>query len=299
MAKNNAIQLTETDLNSLVAGNLSDDFKSKYPNLVGSYPVFGTIRGSRMQGLDTEGSDTDLYGVLFNPLWALYPFTDVSTVEDHSHNYLYHDLYRFLQLLESGDINVVEMVNGRNCLAVNLRLKWILDEPEKFITMNYLVSVSEFIFNQLKTVGHLKDQKQKNKMFCHIHRVANMVTQMIEESLAAGKVVPLKVNRAEIDRDELLSIKVQSEENQKSFDEMKQAAEVAKDKYESLLEKEEVTKLFPPVIDDSLRKKLWKIPIFLLSDKKIASLRSKKDISTLLGRIINIPIPIKTKKKKK
>ena len=263
----------------------------EYPVLNDSIPFFIATRGSVVQGLDTPESDTDMVILLYNPMWLIWPDAGVDTVEDEDHNVLFWSITRFIHLLEKGDINAVETAHIHKSYCWD-DAKWIFMNPEAFITKKFLTSVSGFVFNQMKDAQKLERVKM-NKMVTHALRVAKMTIQMLKETKAAGKVKPLTLNRQGIDADELLAIKIQPEDKQLSFADMKAKVDAAKAELDALIQDLDIQRIIPDVMDPATRVQLRALPMQLLYG---TTSFSKKSIAELAKKVCDaIPLKKKTK----
>ncbi len=263
-----------------------------YPILNDSIPIFIGARGSVAQGLNTPESDTDLVTLLYNPMWLIWPDATVDTVEDEDHNFLFWSITRFIHLLEKGDINAVETAHIRKKNFCWGEVLWIFSNPEVFITKRFLTSVSGFVFNQMKGAQKLERVKM-NKMVMHALRVAKMTIQMLKETKAAGKVKPLTLNRTGIDADELLAIKIQPEDKQLSFADMKAKVDAAKAELDALIQDPDIQRIIPDVMDPATRANLRALPMQLLYE---TTRFSKKSIAELSQKVCEaIPLEKKTK----
>ena len=263
----------------------------EYPILNDSIPFFIAARGSEVQGLNTSKSDTDMVILLFNPMWLIWPDSGVDTVEDEDHNVLFWSISRFIHLLEKGDINAVETAHIRKSYCWD-DAKWIFMNPEAFITKRFLTSVSGFIFNQMKGAPKLERVKM-NKMVMHALRVAKMTIQMLKETKAAGKVKPLTLDRTGIDAGELLAIKIQPEDKQLSFADMKAKVDAAKAELDALIQDPDIQRIIPDVMDPATRAKLRALHMFLMRETISFS---KKSIAELSKKVCAaLPLEKKTK----
>jgi predicted nucleotidyltransferase len=263
----------------------------EYPILNDSAPIFIGVRGSVAQGLNTSDSDTDWVTILFNPMWLIWPDAGVDTVEDEDRDHLFWSITRFIHLLEKGDINAVETAHIQKSSCWD-DAKWIFMNPEAFITKRFLTSVSGFIFNQMKDASKLERVKM-NKMVMHALRVAKMTIQMLKETKAAGKVKPLTLNRAGIDADELLAIKIQPEDKQLPFADMKAKVDAAKAELDALIQDPDIQRIIPDVMDPATRVQLRALPMQLLYE---TTRFSKKSIAELSKKVcVALPFGKKTK----
>ena len=263
----------------------------EYPILNDSAPIFIGVRGSVAQGLNTSDSDTDWVTILYNPMWLIWPDAGVDTVEDEDRDHLFWSITRFIQLLEKGDINAVETAHIQKSSCWD-DAKWIFMNPEAFITKRFLTSVSGFVFNQMKSAPKLERVKM-NKMVMHALRVAKMTIQMLKETKAAGKVKPLTLNRKGIDADELLAIKIQPEDKQLSFADMKAKVDAAKAELDALIQDPDIQRIIPDVMDPATRVQLRALPMQLLYE---TTSFSKKSIAELSKKVCAaLPFEKKTK----
>lgn len=245
---------------------MKDKFKTNYTGLseaefsrvAEKWSCFLTTRGSRVFGTNSETSDEDVCGLVCVPHLEYSQDMYSSTVSTSENDFTMMSLTKFLTSLEEGDPNTVEMIHidpkwWKKAPAPEI--KWIFDSPTDFITKNYLVRNSNFVFNQVygKKKG-ATDPKEKNKLFSHALRCVNMGIQVINETVAAGEVVPIKLDRTGIDAEDIKRLKYQTEENQLSIQEMEDICREKLSIYESLIEKH--GSLFPTVLPDDIREPL-------------------------------------------
>ena len=74
--------------------------------------VFECVSGSRAYGTDLPGSDTDIKGVFVLPEAEFYGLDYVEQVSNASHDVVYYELKRFVELLYRNNPNLLEMLHA-------------------------------------------------------------------------------------------------------------------------------------------------------------------------------------------
>lgn len=122
------------------------DLKEK--NLI----IFEGIVGSRAYGTSTPTSDTDVKGVFMMPLEGLLNFDYVEQVSDTKQDNTYYELRRFLQLVQSNNPNILELLNlPEDCiLHKDPIFDMILEHREKFISKACRNSFGGYAVAQIK-----------------------------------------------------------------------------------------------------------------------------------------------------
>lgn len=79
--------------------------------------LFECVSGSRAYGLDTEQSDTDIKGVFYLPREQFYGLEYIAQVHNESHDEVYYELGRFVELLLRNNPNILELLaTPRDCI---------------------------------------------------------------------------------------------------------------------------------------------------------------------------------------
>lgn len=73
--------------------------------------IYEAISGSRAYGLATPQSDTDIRGVFVLPKSEFYSLSYIAQVSNESHDIVYYELKKFIELLSKNNPNVLELLN--------------------------------------------------------------------------------------------------------------------------------------------------------------------------------------------
>jgi len=259
--------------------------KEEYTALIESpHCLFATVRGSHVFGLNGEGSDFDMDGVFFNPASMYDPNKYIPCLETETKDDRLVSIDRFLDFLEEGDTDTVEMIHIPRKWwkkSPDPIMKWIFDNKKSFITKNFFIKAAEFAKAQVRRELVKGDPAKKNKLASHALRIINMCVECIELSNAAGYVVPLILERAGSEAKEILRIKYQTPENQLSGEEMKAIIEIKLNKFESLLRDSDVMSVFPNTLEKSVREHLLNIVFFE---------KAKFQFNSVIEERLNTPI---------
>jgi predicted nucleotidyltransferase len=102
----------------------------------GSKPILLVIRGSHAYGTNVETSDTDYAGVFIQPIEDILGFGYKEQINDDKNDIVIYEIKRFLQLLESNNPTVLELLNTPdNCIIYKHPIfNEVLNNRDKFIT---------------------------------------------------------------------------------------------------------------------------------------------------------------------
>jgi predicted nucleotidyltransferase len=102
----------------------------------GSQPILLVIRGSHAYGTNVETSDTDYAGVFIQPIEDILGFGYKEQINDDKNDIVIYEIKRFLQLLESNNPTVLELLNTPdNCIIYKHPIfNEVLNNRDKFIT---------------------------------------------------------------------------------------------------------------------------------------------------------------------
>ncbi len=140
--------------------------------------IFEAIVGSKLYGLDTPESDTDIKGVYRLPLKELlkrYPSTQIN---NPSNDIVYYEIKRFLELLATANPNMLELlyIPDKFVLHKHPIYDRIIQQRDKFLTKNIRNSLGGYAIAQIKKARG-KNKKIVNPMskerktpldFCYI-----------------------------------------------------------------------------------------------------------------------------------
>lgn len=73
--------------------------------------ILECVSGSKAYGLDTPTSDTDIRGVFLLPKEQYYGFNYLPQVSDETHDTVFYELGRFMELLSLNNPNILELLN--------------------------------------------------------------------------------------------------------------------------------------------------------------------------------------------
>lgn len=142
--------------------------------------VFEGIVGSRAYGTNLENSDTDIKGVFIQPIDDILGFGYKGQVNDAKNDIVFYEIRRFLELLQSSNPTILELLNlPEDCIIYkNSIFDLILNNKKSFITKGCRNSYSGYAYQQIsKSKGQDKKQNwEKDKVtrktpldFCYIH----------------------------------------------------------------------------------------------------------------------------------
>jgi predicted nucleotidyltransferase len=102
----------------------------------GSQPLLLVIRGSHAYGTNVETSDTDYAGVFIQSIDDILGFGYKEQINDDKNDIVIYEIKRFLQLLESNNPTVLELLNTPdNCIIYKHPIfNEVLNNRDKFIT---------------------------------------------------------------------------------------------------------------------------------------------------------------------
>ena len=140
--------------------------------------LFEAISGSRAYGTNKETSDTDYRGVYILPLDNLLGFEYIEQVSDATNDAVYYELGRFLQLLQTQNPNIIELLNmpEENITFKHPEFDRILKHKDQFISKVCRDSFGGYAVAQIKKARGLKkkivnpvDKERKSILdFCHV-----------------------------------------------------------------------------------------------------------------------------------
>ena len=153
--------------------------------------IFEGIVGSQAYGISTPTSDTDIKGVFIMPLEGLLNFDYVEQVSDEKNDTTYYELKRFLQLVQTNNPNILELLNlPPDCiLHKDPIFDMVLDQSDKFISKMCRNSFGGYAVEQIKKARGLNkkivkqfDEKRKGVLdFCYV--TYNQGSLLVEDYL--------------------------------------------------------------------------------------------------------------------
>ena len=159
--------------------------------------IFECISGSHAYGLNIEGSDVDIRGVYIQPTEMVLRDEYIEQVSDSTNDTTFYEIGRFIELLEKGNPNMLELLNvGDEHIIYKSGLfdrYFPAEEREKFISQKLKHTFTGYAYSQIKKAKGLNkkinwdktkverkdvldfcyviDDKEKSKPFKHWTRV--------------------------------------------------------------------------------------------------------------------------------
>ena len=140
--------------------------------------LFETVSGSRAYGTSLPTSDTDIRGVFIMPEDQVLGKGYVEQVSDNKNDIIYYEVGRFLDLLNTNNPNILELLNApEDCIQYKHPLfDKILEHKDKFITKMCRNSFGGYAVQQIKKARGLNKKivnpievKRKNPIdFCYV-----------------------------------------------------------------------------------------------------------------------------------
>lgn len=140
--------------------------------------LFETISGSRAYGTHKPTSDTDYRGVYIVPIENLLGFDYIEQVSDEKNDITYYEVGRFLQLLETQNPNIIELLNmpDENIIYKHPLFDEILKHKDKFLSKICKQSFGGYATSQIKKARGLNkkivnpvDKERKSIIdFCYV-----------------------------------------------------------------------------------------------------------------------------------
>ena len=140
--------------------------------------IFEGVVGSQAYGIATPTSDTDIKGVFMMPLNGLLNFDYVEQVSDEKNDTTYYELRRFLQLVQTNNPNILELLNlPEDCiLHKDPIFDLVLDNKSEFVSKICKFSFGGYAIEQIKKARGLNkkivkpiEEKRKGVLdFCYV-----------------------------------------------------------------------------------------------------------------------------------
>jgi hypothetical protein len=140
--------------------------------------LFEAISGSRAYGTNKPTSDTDYRGVYILPMDNLLGFNYIEQVADNTNDCVYYEVGRFLQLLQTQNPNIIELLNmpEENITYKHPLFDLILAEKPNFISKVCRDSFGGYAVAQIqkarglnkKIVNPMAKERKSILDFCHV-----------------------------------------------------------------------------------------------------------------------------------
>lgn len=127
----------------------------------GSTPLYIVIRGSRAYGTNVPTSDTDYAGVFIQSIDDILGNNYKEQINDSKNDIVFYEVKRFLQLLQTNNPNILELLNTpEDCIIYkHPAFDLILEHKEKFVTKLCANSFVGYAYEQIsKAKGMNKKQ---------------------------------------------------------------------------------------------------------------------------------------------
>jgi len=114
--------------------------------------IFEAIMGSRAYGTSLPTSDTDIRGVFIQPEEDILGLGYVDQVADKTNDIVYYEIKRFLQLVQTNNPNILELLNApEDCILFKDPIfDLIIDQKDQFVTKQCKNSFAGYAIGQIK-----------------------------------------------------------------------------------------------------------------------------------------------------
>jgi uncharacterized protein len=139
--------------------------------------IFESISGSRLYGLDTATSDTDIRGVFILPKNMFYGLEYTGQVNNETNDIVYYELKKFIELLSKNNPNILEMLNvTAHCVLYKHPIMDMI-KPEMFLSKLCERTFANYAFTQIKKafglekkiVNPVEEERKSVLDFCYVH----------------------------------------------------------------------------------------------------------------------------------
>ena len=140
--------------------------------------IFEGIVGSQAYGLATPTSDTDMKGVFIQPLDDILSFGYIEQVNDKKNDLVYYEIRRFLELIATGNPNILELLNLPDDMITfkDPIYDLVLEHADKFISKQCKNSFGGYAIAQIgkarglnkKIVNPIAKEKKTPLDFCNV-----------------------------------------------------------------------------------------------------------------------------------
>jgi len=114
--------------------------------------IFSAIMGSTAYGTNTPESDIDIRGIYVQPLDSILGMGYVDQVADSSNDTTYYEIRRFLELLQTNNPNILELLNApADCVLVRHDIMDIVfDKIDQLLTKKCRWTFGGYAMEQIK-----------------------------------------------------------------------------------------------------------------------------------------------------
>jgi len=149
--------------------------------------IMECISGSKAYGLDTPASDTDIKGVFLLPKQEFYGLNYINQVNNETHDIVFYELGRFMELLSNNNPNILELLNTpeQSILYKHPFLEEI--KTEKILSKLCKDTFGKFAYSQIK-----KAKGFKKKILNPMSEVRKNVPDFCFVNYAQGAIPLLK-----------------------------------------------------------------------------------------------------------
>jgi uncharacterized protein len=139
--------------------------------------IFESISGSKLYGLDTSTSDTDIRGVFILPKNMFYGLEYTGQVNNETNDIVYYELKKFIELLSKNNPNILEMLNvPAHCVLYKHPIMEMIN-AEMFLSKLCERTFANYAFTQIKKayglekkiVNPVEEERKSVLDFCYVH----------------------------------------------------------------------------------------------------------------------------------
>jgi len=114
--------------------------------------IFEAVMGSHAYGTSTPQSDVDLRGVFIQPIEDILGFGYIDQVADKTNDIVFYEIKRFLQLVQTNNPNIIELLNApEDCIKFKDPIfDLVLEQRDQFITKQCKNSFAGYAIGQIK-----------------------------------------------------------------------------------------------------------------------------------------------------
>jgi predicted nucleotidyltransferase len=161
--------------------------------------VFESIAGSKLYGLNTAASDTDIRGVFILPKDLYYSMEYTAQVSNETNDIVYYELKRFVELLAKNNPNMLELLVVPGHCVLSRHPLMDAFNPELFLSKLCETTFANYAYTQIKKAYGLEkkilnpvDKERKSVLdFCFVYnkgRVIELKTYIRENVLNENNI---------------------------------------------------------------------------------------------------------------